>query len=88
MAPDVGGEIFQVATNAETTVLELAETLRTVLERNGVSTHGIRHAAARVGDVKRNYSDTSKARRRLGWNAHVGLDDGLDRTVKWFLQRV
>jgi len=58
-----------------------------VLERNGVRTHGIRHAAPRVGDVKRNYSDTTKARRRLGWNARVGLDDGLDRTVKWFLQR-
>ena len=40
-----------------------------------------------VGDVMRNYSDTSKAHRRLGWNARVGLDDGLDRTVKWFLQR-
>jgi UDP-glucose 4-epimerase len=86
-APDVGGEIFQVATNAETTVLELAETLRTVLEKNGIRTHGIRHAAPRVGDVKRNYSDTSKARHRLGWNARVGLEDGLDRTVKWFLQR-
>ncbi len=59
-APDVGGEIFQVATNAETTVLELAEALRTVLERNGVRTHGIRHAAPRVGDVKRNYSDTTQ----------------------------
>jgi UDP-glucose 4-epimerase len=35
----------------------------------------------------RNYSDTSKARRRLGWHARVDLDDGLDRTVKWFLQR-
>jgi UDP-glucose 4-epimerase len=45
------------------------------------------HAAPRVGDVTRNYSDTTKARRRLGWDARVGLDDGLDRTVKWFLQR-
>jgi UDP-glucose 4-epimerase len=86
-APDIGGEIFQVATNAETTVLELAESLRAALARNGVATHGLRHAAPRVGDVKRNYSDTSKARRRLGWQARVGLDDGLDRTVKWFLQR-
>jgi nucleoside-diphosphate-sugar epimerase len=34
----------------------------------------------------RNYSDTTKARRHLGWSARVGLDDGLDRTVKWFLQ--
>jgi UDP-glucose 4-epimerase len=84
--PDVGGEIFQVATNAETTVLELAEALRTVLEKNGVRTYGIRHAAPRIGDVKRNYSDTSKARRRLGWDARVALDDGLDQTVKWFLQ--
>jgi UDP-glucose 4-epimerase len=84
---DIGGEIFQVATNAETTVLELAEALRAVLERNGVRTHGIRHAAPRVGDVKRNYSDTSKAHRRLGWDARVSLQDGLDRTVKWFLQR-
>jgi len=84
--PGIGGEIFQIATNAETTVRELAETLRAVLERNGVATHGIRHAAPRVGDVKRNYSDTSKARRRLGWNARVSVEDGLDRTVKWFLQ--
>jgi UDP-glucose 4-epimerase len=67
--------------------LELAEALRTVLEKNGVRTHGICHAPPRVGDVKRNYSDTSKARHRLGWDARVGLEDGLDRTVKWFLQR-
>jgi UDP-glucose 4-epimerase len=85
--PAVGGEIFQIATNAETTVSELAEILRAALERNGVATHGIRHAAARIGDVKRNYSDTRKARARLGWDARVSLEDGLDRTVKWFLRR-
>jgi UDP-glucose 4-epimerase len=85
--PGVGGEIFQIATNAETTVSELAEILRAALERNSVATHGIRHAAARIGDVKRNYSDTRKARARLGWDARVSLEDGLDRTVKWFLQR-
>ena len=84
--PGIGGEIFQIATNAETTVRELAETLRAALARNGVTTHGIHHAAPRIGDVKRNYSDTGKARRRLGWQARVGLEDGLDRTVKWFLQ--
>lgn len=84
--PDVGGEVFQIATNAETTVLELAERLRGTLGRYAVTTHGIHHAAARVGDVKRNYSDTSKARRLLGWQPHVNLEDGLDRTVEWFLQ--
>jgi UDP-glucose 4-epimerase len=85
--PDIGGEVFQIATSAETAVLQLAETLRVVLERNGVASHGIRHAAARVGDVKRNYSDTRKAHDRLGWTARVNLQDGLERTVRWFIQR-
>jgi UDP-glucose 4-epimerase len=87
ITPGIGGEIFQIATNTETTVAELAESLRAALERNGVPTHGIRHAGARIGDVKRNYSDTRKAQARLGWKARMSLTDGLDRTVKWFLQR-
>jgi UDP-glucose 4-epimerase len=84
--PGIGGETFQIATNAETTVVKLAADLRAMLERNGVSTHDIRHAAARVGDVKYNYFDTRKAQARLGWSARVDLAEGLDRTVKWFLQ--
>jgi len=82
---DIGGEIFQIATNAETTVLELADKLREVLNRHDVVAGELRHGEPRRGDVKRNYSDTSKARRRLGWSARVNLDDGLDRTVRWFL---
>jgi len=84
-ANDVGGEVFQIATNNETTVLELAEKLAGVLKRRGVAPAPIRHAAARIGDVKRNFSDTAKARQRLGWCAQVGLEQGLDRTVAWFL---
>jgi UDP-glucose 4-epimerase len=84
--PGIAGEVFQIATNAETTVLELADSLRAVLMRHEVAAPVIRHAAPRVGDVKRNYSDTSKARRRLRWQPHVGLEDGLDRTVEWFLR--
>ncbi len=83
----VGGEVFQIATNAETTVLELAERLARVLKRRGVAPAGIRHGAPRVGDVTRNYSDTRKAQARLGWSARVGLDDGLERTVDWFLRQ-
>jgi UDP-glucose 4-epimerase len=42
-----------------------------------------------VGDVRRNYSDTSKARHLLGWEARTTLREGLARTVAWFLdQRV
>jgi UDP-glucose 4-epimerase len=82
----VSGEIFQIATHAETTVLELATKLAGVLRSYGVNSPSIRHAKPRIGDVKRNYSDTAKARARLGWHPRVSLDNGLDQTVRWFLK--
>jgi len=84
----VGGETFQIATSAETTVLELARKVEDVLRRHGVTPGGIRYSDPRVGDVIRNYSDTSKAQRMLGWSARVSLEEGLDRTVGWFLRQL
>jgi UDP-glucose 4-epimerase len=82
---DVGGEVFQIATNAETTVLELAGHLATMLKSRGIATPEIRHQASRTGDVRRNFSDTTKANTRLGWLATVPLKEGLSRTIDWFL---
>jgi UDP-glucose 4-epimerase len=84
-ADGVGGEVFQIASSAETTVLELATKLAAVLKTHGISAPRIRHSKPRVGDVKRNYSDTTKAQTRLGWRPQVSLDQGVARTVKWFL---
>jgi UDP-glucose 4-epimerase len=82
----IGGEVFQIATNSETTVLELAARLASILAHHRVAVPGMRNAGARVGDVLRNYSDTRKAHARLGWIPRVPLEEGLDRTVRWFLQ--
>lgn len=78
----IGGQVFQIATNRETTVAELSERLLSVLETQGVGGVKIRHAGARIGDVKRNYSDTEKARRVLGWRASYDLRSGLEKTVR------
>jgi UDP-glucose 4-epimerase len=86
-AKAVGGEVFQIATNVETTVRELATKLATTLKAHGISPPDIRQSSPRIGDMKRNYADTAKARTRLGWIPKVALDDGLDRTVKWFLDQ-
>ncbi|HEV8015575.1 MAG TPA: NAD-dependent epimerase/dehydratase family protein [Stellaceae bacterium] len=84
-ARDVGGEIFQIATNRETTVRELAESLAAVLAKAGIKVPPARNDAPRIGDVRRNFSDTRKARDRLGWVAQIPLAQGLERTVDWFL---
>ncbi len=84
---NVGGEVFQIATERETTVRELVALLRKTLVRYGVPRAELVCRGPRVGDVRRNYSDTTKARRRLGWRARTPLPDGLDRTVRWFVER-
>ncbi len=83
--PGVGGEVFQIATQSETTILELAEILSELLQEAGVGELPLRHASARVGDVRRSFSDTTKARERLGWTAERDLWSGLEQTLEWFL---
>lgn len=85
--PGIGGEIFQIATSAETTVRELTDRLVKAMRAEGLPVPEVIHGATREGDVKRNYSDISKARERLGWSATVLLDDGLRRTVRHFLRK-
>ena len=80
----VGGEVFQIATSSETSVQELIDKLLPVLADAGMRDVEVRQTAPRLGDVQRNYSDTSKADRLLGWRAEVALDEGIRRTVAWF----
>jgi UDP-glucose 4-epimerase len=86
-AEGVGGETFQIATNAETSVQEMVEELLPVLAAADVKDVEVRHAAPRLGDVRRNYSDTSKAARLLGWRSEVDLAEGLRRTMDWFMDQ-
>jgi UDP-glucuronate 4-epimerase len=39
-----------------------------------------------AGDVPITYADVSKAKRELGYQPRVALDDGLDRFVSWYRQ--
>lgn len=84
--PGIGGEVFQIASNRETTVGEITEQLITILESEGQKNIKVIHSATRLGDVKRNFSDTTKARTRLGWIPNVSREDGLKKTIQWFLQ--
>ncbi len=48
----------------------------------------IQRAPKRPGDIYLTYFDCSKARNELGWQAEVGLEEGLRRTVDFFRERL
>jgi len=82
---NAAGEIFQIATFRETTVSEIAEKIKVLIERDTREKVKIVHGAQRTGDVQRNYSDISKARNFLGFQPSYDLDTGLYETWKSFL---
>jgi UDP-glucose 4-epimerase len=85
--PDIGGRIFQIANSRETTINELAEALGSAITGLGMTGPQVEHGPQRLGDVRRNWSDTGLAAELLGWRARVSLSEGLETTLKWFLAR-
>jgi UDP-glucose 4-epimerase len=81
----LGGEVFQIATHRETTVVELADLLVAILEEKTGRRPELKHAAPLAGEIRRNFSDISKARQLLGWQPRTDLAQGLRETVEWFM---
>jgi UDP-glucose 4-epimerase len=74
-----GGEVFNVGTGTETSVLELYDAIQQV--------SGIRRepelAPARLGELQRSVLDPTLAGRELGWRAEQALLEGLAETWSW-----
>jgi UDP-glucose 4-epimerase len=78
---DVTDAVFNVATGAETSLLELAQMLLAVMGSDLPVTHG---PARAVNGVTRRLADTALAREELGFEAEVDLEEGLTRLVDWW----
>ncbi len=77
-------EPVNVGNPTEFTILELAELV--VAETGGRST--IAHRDLPVDDPKVRRPDISRARELLGWQPRVALEEGLQRTIPWFRDKV
>lgn len=73
-ADDLYGGVFQIGAGIETSINKLAELIKQMAE----SKLKIIHEAERKGEIRRNYSDITKARRALGFKPKIELREGLD----------
>jgi UDP-glucose 4-epimerase len=71
---------FNIGTSIETDVLKLAD----ILKRTGKSEVAVNHSPARAGEQMRSAVQITKARRALGWEPGVPLEEGLANTFEWF----
>jgi CDP-paratose 2-epimerase len=77
----VGGRAFNLGGGPERT-LSLRELLRRIEALLGAAPQ-VQFAGARPGDQLWYVSDTSALTVATGWQARVGLDEGLQRLVRW-----
>jgi dTDP-glucose 4,6-dehydratase len=85
------GENFNVGGNAERRNIDLVNSLCDILDdvrpREGGASHRdlITYVSDRPGHDLRYAIDSTLIRERLSWAPTVGLDEGLRRTVAWYL---
>ena len=71
------------ATGRQTTVNELADAIGAALDEPVEK----EYLPTRTADVRESWADVGEARRLLGYEASVGLEEGLRRTAQAFLSR-
>jgi UDP-glucose 4-epimerase len=80
-APNVAGEVINVAAGGRVSLLELVRSLQTIFRKDLEPVF----EPVREGDVKDSQADIFKARQLLGFQPQVAFEDGLRRTVTWYL---
>jgi nucleoside-diphosphate-sugar epimerase len=79
-APDVSGQVFNVACGERITLLDMIAILNGLVGRDIPAAHG----SPRSGDVRHSLADISKARQLLGYAPAIGFAEGLARTLAWY----
>ena len=87
----VNGQTYCIGGGNELSNIELVRKLIAVTDRllgraEGEDEALIRFVADRKGHDKRYAIDSSKIRRELGWQPETGLEEGLEKTVRWYLE--
>jgi dTDP-glucose 4,6-dehydratase len=75
------GEVYNVGGPDE---LPNIDVVRRILDLTGRDESLIEHVEDRLGHDRRYSLGSERVRDELGWEAELGFDDGLERTVEWY----
>ena len=79
------GSIYNVGTNREITINSLLRLLFDILNKKKVKPI---FQPLRQGEIRNSRVDFSKIKRDLGWEPGCTLKEGLNKTIKWFKQKI
>jgi dTDP-glucose 4,6-dehydratase len=77
------GEVINIGTGFEISIGDLAEKILKLSESKANIEIDKKRIRPKDSEVERLWADSTKARKLLGWQPRIKLDDGLKRTIKW-----
>jgi UDP-glucose 4-epimerase len=83
MQAPASDQVFNVASQRETSLRDLCLALIQTMGSKVEPRHVPLPAERKAVEVRRRLADTSRARKLLGFEARIGLEDGLSRLVRW-----
>jgi UDP-N-acetylglucosamine/UDP-N-acetylgalactosamine 4-epimerase len=85
--PQAVNRVYNVALNDKTTLNELFEAIRALLEPRYPQLRGFKpiYKEFRSGDVRFSQADITKARERLGYEPRCDVKQGLAAAIDWYL---
>lgn len=81
---DVVGRIVGIGTGVETSIAELVKIIGEILGKELRVLSVPERVRPRQSEIERLCCDSSLARRILGWEPHILLREGLERTINWY----
>ncbi|MEW6172028.1 MAG: SDR family oxidoreductase [Bacillota bacterium] len=81
-APYAPGEVYNVGCGSQITINELLTVLKQIIKSDVTPVY----QEPRPGDIRDSLADISLARQKLGYEPSVSLQEGLEKTVAWFLK--
>jgi UDP-glucose 4-epimerase len=88
MKADASDEVFNVGFQRETSLRQLCDALLAAMGSRQQPKHVPLPAERKAVEVLRRLADTSKAKRLLGFEAEVPLEEGLARLVRWLDENI
>ena len=78
--PGISGNAFNIGTGVATDVLTVANTLK---KHYGIDVPVTVSGNYRLGDIRHNFADISKARKLLGYEPKWSFDEGIRKFTEW-----
>jgi dTDP-glucose 4,6-dehydratase len=81
LADDLEHRVYNIGAGDEFDILQMAGF---ILKSLGLGEERIQMVEDRPGHVLRHAVSTDRIRKSLGWSPEVGMQEGMDRTVRWY----